>query len=193
MTTVISVRDVEDAATRGEARLAVPRGAVVTPSARDRARDLHVILSEVEGSVAPRVATGRGSFVVPPQDDMERAKGASTGSAGTIQGRIVGTPEIQAAIEAGLRTVSVASGTWVTRAARHLAEQSGLAITNDGQTDGTLVNPLQQGGATTRSGPGVVHEGGTPIGGDHDSGTLPKVPLPKARSTRSPSTWSNTP
>jgi hypothetical protein len=110
-----------------------------------------------------------------------------------IQGRIVGTPEIQAAIDAGLHTVSVANGAWVTRAARHLADQAGVAITDDGQTGGTLVNPLQHGGATTRSGAGVVHEGGTPIGGDHDSGTLPKVPLPKARSTRSPSTWSNTP
>jgi hypothetical protein len=178
VTVVISVRDVEEAATRGEQWLAIPRGAVVTPSARDRARDLKVELTT--GAERPT---------------QPKAQVTTVGPAGTgvIQGRIVGTPEIQAAIDAGVKSVSVASGAWVTRAARHLAEQSGLAITNDVQPGAPLVNPLQQGGATTRLGPGVVHEGGTPIGGDHASGTLPSVPLPKAGSIRSPSTWSNTP
>src|SRR5437762_3500625 len=80
-----------------------------SPAARDRARDLKVDLFT---SAVP-------THTPPP---MEMA------GEGVIQGRIVGTPEIQAAIDAGLRTVSVVRGAWVTRSARHLAEQSGVTI-----------------------------------------------------------------
>jgi hypothetical protein len=194
---VISVRDVEDAAARGEQRLAITAGTVVTPAARDRARDLHVELGSGPTPSAPPASLRSLPSGVPSNSmGVVRAAGSAAGpgpAVGIIQGRIVGTPEIQAAVDAGLKQVSVAPGTWVTRAARHLAEQAGLAIDTGGRTDGALVNPLQAGGAVTRTGPGVVAGGGIPIGGDHESGTLPQVPLPKAASTPSPSTWSNTP
>jgi N-methylhydantoinase B len=95
---------------------------------------------------------------------------------GTIQGRIVGTTEIQAAIGAGVRRVTVAPGAWVTRAARHLAELNGIVISSESATNGVLVNPLQHGGAVTREGSGVVREGGQPIGGEHFPGSLPTLP-----------------
>jgi len=160
MSNVISVRDVEDAASRGEKRLPVPKGSVITPAARDRAKDLKIELA---------IGAERGQ--PPPSQSPPTPIGD-----GTIQGRIVGTSEIQAAIEAGVRRVSVAPGAWVTRAARHLAELNGISIDARGTMNGTLVNPLQHGGSVTRAGPGVVKDGGLPIGGDHVSGTLPTLP-----------------
>jgi N-methylhydantoinase B len=167
MSNVISARDVEDAAARGEKRLAIVRGSVVTPSARDRAKDLGVEIA-FGAPPNPRPATAAA-----PQAP------APTG-VGTIQGRIVGTSEIQAAIAAGIQKISVAPGAWVTRAARHLAELNGISIDAEGVPDGALLNPLQHRGTATRDGPGVVHGGGVPIGGEHVRGTLP--PLPKASS-----------
>jgi N-methylhydantoinase B len=184
VTNVISVRNIEDAAARGERRLSVPKGSVITPAARDRAKDLKVELRLAENDAQPLRSKRVADPSTPPQDDSAQQRRGN----GTIQGRIVGTTEIRAAIAAGLRRVAVAPGAWVTRAARHLAEEAGVTIVAEAATDGLLVNPLEDGGAITRSGPGVVRGGGLPIGGEHSSGTLPPVPLPKASNGATPRT-----
>ncbi len=108
----------------------------------------------------------------------QRAMQRPAARAGIILGRIVGSAEVQAAVDSRLRVVRIAEDAYVTRAARHLADLARLQLVHDPELDwlpgqeGMVVNPLESGGALTRRGPGIVRSNGIPIGGDHDPGTL---------------------
>ena len=69
MSQLIGVRDIEAAAGSGERSLRVDDGAIITPAARDRARELGITL----GAVAPPVS-------VPARAATEHSPAASVSS-----------------------------------------------------------------------------------------------------------------
>lgn len=71
---VVSADDVRAARRRGETGLSVPRGAIVTPLARDEAERFGIELSETdgEGLASGGVPVGSGHVPTCDPDDLER-------------------------------------------------------------------------------------------------------------------------
>jgi hypothetical protein len=99
---------------------------------------------------------------------------------GIVLGKTVRSTDIEAAKRAGYMLVRHAETAYVTRAARHAAEiamirlfaDPDLPIAGRPPGPGTVLNPLESGGAITRSGAGIVPNGGLPIGDDQIEGSL---------------------
>lgn len=99
---------------------------------------------------------------------------------GIILGKTVRSADVRAARDAGFSLIRHPQAAYVTRAARHAAEMANLTLFADPDLriegrpggPGTVVNPLESGGAITRSGPGVMPRAGLPIGGDQIEGSL---------------------
>ncbi|MCS6800786.1 MAG: hypothetical protein RMM58_09385 [Chloroflexota bacterium] len=106
--------------------------------------------------------------------------GAPPSQMGIILGRIIDSREVRRAAEQGVRLVRVAPEAYITRAARRAAAVLGVVLYPDSSLNevddrtkaGTVLNPISLEPAITRRGPGIVHPGGLPIGGDHLPGTL---------------------